>query len=98
MDNGQAVAVFWFRRDLRLDDNARLYHALKGDLPVLPVFIFDQEILDQLEDKDDARVTFIHQNIEKLNDELRKYESSLPWPSPNNCASLCGRPMSRPFF
>ena len=45
----------WFRRDLRLKDNAGLYHALKAGLPVLPVFIFDTEILDQLEDKTDAK-------------------------------------------
>ena len=55
--------VFWFRRDLRLDDNAGLYYALKGEHPVLPVFIFDRDILDKLEDKDDARVTFIYQTI-----------------------------------
>jgi deoxyribodipyrimidine photo-lyase len=77
MDKSQPVAVFWFRRDLRLDDNAGLYHALKSGLPVLPVFIFDKEILDRLEDRDDARVTFIHQTIQKLDDELRQYESSL---------------------
>ncbi len=59
MDHKTPVSLFWFRRDLRLDDNAGLYHALKSGNPVLPVFIFDKEILDQLEDKDDARVTFI---------------------------------------
>jgi deoxyribodipyrimidine photo-lyase len=55
----QKVSVFWFRRDLRLNDNAGLYHALKGKYPVLPLFIFDPDILDKLEDQDDARVTFI---------------------------------------
>ncbi|MGN6178760.1 MAG: cryptochrome/photolyase family protein, partial [Mucilaginibacter sp.] len=70
-------AVFWFRRDLRLDDNAGLYHALKGEHPVLPLFIFDREILDKLQDKDDARVTFIYNEIEKINTELKKHGSSL---------------------
>jgi len=40
------VNIFWFRRDLRLSDNAGLYHALKDGNPVLPVFIFDTSILD----------------------------------------------------
>ncbi|MBI1225490.1 MAG: deoxyribodipyrimidine photo-lyase [Bacteroidetes bacterium] len=64
------INLFWFRRDLRLTDNAGLYHALKARLPVLPVFIFDQDILEDLEEKSDARVTFIHQEIERLNEEL----------------------------
>ena len=71
------VNIFWFRRDLRLHDNAGLYHALKGENPVLCLFIFDREILDKLEDKDDARVTFIYQTIEGLNAELKKHKSSL---------------------
>lgn len=73
----QAVNIFWFRRDLRLHDNAGLYHALKGDAPVLCLFIFDKEILDKLEDKDDARVTFIYQTIEQLDKDLQKHGSSL---------------------
>jgi deoxyribodipyrimidine photo-lyase len=77
MDNKIPVSVFWFRRDLRLDDNAGLYHALKSGQPVLPLFIFDREILDKLEDKDDARVTFIYQCIADLNHQLKKYGSSL---------------------
>ncbi len=77
MDKNSPIAVFWFRRDLRLEDNAGLYHALKSGLPVLPVFIFDKEILSQLQDKDDARVTFIHQTIEELDQELQKYGGGL---------------------
>jgi deoxyribodipyrimidine photo-lyase len=77
MDNSPQVSVFWFRRDLRLDDSAGLYHALKSGLPVLPVFIFDKEILCQLEDNDDARMTFIHQTIENLDKELQGHSSSL---------------------
>ncbi|WP_114941671.1 cryptochrome/photolyase family protein [Mucilaginibacter endophyticus] len=77
MDHKTPVTLFWFRRDLRLDDNTGLYHALKSGNPVLPVFIFDKEILDQLEDKDDARVTFIYQTIEDLSAQLHKHNGSL---------------------
>ena len=77
MDNKNPINIFWFRRDLRLDDNASLYHALKSGNPVLPVFIFDKEILDKLEDKDDARVTFIYDAIDDLNKELYKHGSTL---------------------
>ena len=52
--------IFWFRRDLRVDDNVGFFHALNSDEEVLPIFIFDENILSQLP-KNDARVTFIHQ-------------------------------------
>ena len=71
------VTIFWFRRDLRLDDNAGLYYALKDKNPVLCLFIFDRAILDKLEDKDDARVTFLYQTIIELDQELKKHGSSL---------------------
>jgi deoxyribodipyrimidine photo-lyase len=71
------INIFWFRRDLRLDDNAGLYHALSAGLPVLPVFIFDKNILDDLQDKDDARVSFIHAELEKINNSLHKIGSGL---------------------
>ncbi|MBE9584876.1 deoxyribodipyrimidine photo-lyase [Mucilaginibacter sp. JRF] len=77
MADKQPVSVFWFRRDLRLDDNAGLYRAQKSGNPVLPIFIFDREILDDLKDKDDARVTFIYQTIEELKAELKKHNSDL---------------------
>ncbi len=48
----QNLSIHWFRRDLRLKDNAALYHALKSGLPVLPIFIFDSNILDELKEKD----------------------------------------------
>ena len=73
----QKVSVCWFRRDLRLDDNAALYHALKSDYPVLPIFIFDKNILAKLEDKKDKRVVFIHEQIERLQKELSKHHSSM---------------------
>lgn len=71
------ISIFWLRRDLRLADNAGLYHALKAGIPVLPLFIFDTEILDKLEDKADKRVQFIHNEIARLHKELQEYGSSL---------------------
>jgi deoxyribodipyrimidine photo-lyase len=73
----EAVSIFWFRRDLRLEDNTGLYHALKEKTPVLPIFIFDKHILDDLEDTDDARVTFIHQELRSLKEKLENNGSSL---------------------
>jgi deoxyribodipyrimidine photo-lyase len=73
----QDVNIFWFRRDLRLDDNAGFWQALNAGLPVLPVFIFDRDILDKLEDRDDARVTFIHGEIRRLDTELKNQGSAM---------------------
>ena len=73
----QSLNIFWFRRDLRLNDNAGLYHALKTGLPVMPVFIFDKAILDKLEDKADRRVAFIHAAIAEMQHQLKKMESTL---------------------
>ena len=69
------VSIFWFRRDLRLDDNVGFLEALKGDQPVLPIFIFDTEILDKLH-KDDARVTFIYETLQKMRKELQEAQGS----------------------
>lgn len=71
------VNIFWFRRDLRLNDNVGLSAALKGDLPVIPIFIFDKEILNELRNKTDRRVDYIHQALEKINDELKVHGSGL---------------------
>lgn len=71
------VNFFWFRRDLRLQDNAGLYHALKAGKPVQPLFIFDTDILNKLEDKNDRRIIFIHSYLERLNEELKKFGSCL---------------------
>ncbi len=73
----QSVNIFWFRRDLRLADNAGLYHALRSNLPVLPIFIFDKNILDLLENKKDARVEFIHDTLLQMQEELVAKGSSL---------------------
>jgi deoxyribodipyrimidine photo-lyase len=77
MNSKKSLSIFWFRRDLRLEDNAGLYHALKSGNKVLPLFIFDTNILNKLEDSSDARVTFIHQEVERLNTTLLKYGSGL---------------------
>lgn len=71
------ISVCWLRRDLRLEDQAALYHALKSDYPVLCLFIFDQHILSQLANKADARVDFIHQTLTKLQAKLEQKGSSL---------------------
>lgn len=71
------VNIFWFRRDLRLEDNVGLYQALQSDLPVLPIFIFDVNILSTLP-KDDTRVHFIYNTLEKLNSRLKNdYKSGI---------------------
>lgn len=71
------TVIHWHRRDLRLEDNAGLYEALKSGSHVQPIFIFDTNILDKLEDKSDARVTFIHTELLRLNEELKALGSTL---------------------
>lgn len=72
------VTVFWMRRDLRLHDNKALTESLKASPKVLPLFIFDRAILEKLHDKNDARVTFIHNQLAHLKKELNeKYHSDL---------------------
>ena len=79
-DNGirrnALINIFWFRRDLRTEDNAGLFHALNAGLPVLPVFIFDTDILSQL-NPNDARVSFIYGQLLKLKNSFEKDGSSL---------------------
>ena len=73
----EKLSVFWFRRDLRLDDNHGLYEALISGNKVLPIFIFDTEILSQLENKEDRRVDFIYQALNDMNDDLEKSRKSI---------------------
>ncbi len=73
----EKIAVFWFRRDLRLEDNCGLSFALNSDKKLLPVFIFDTDILRQFEDKKDRRVDYIHQVLEQMNEELRQHNSGI---------------------
>ncbi|GGF18707.1 cryptochrome/photolyase family protein [Echinicola rosea] len=71
------ITLFWMRRDLRLDDNTGLFYACQNEKNVLPLFIFDTDILDELEDKTDARVTFIHRQLKGLHEQLQAKGSSL---------------------
>jgi deoxyribodipyrimidine photo-lyase len=71
------ISIFWFRRDLRLEDNHGLYLALKYGLPVVPIFIFDPNILGKLKNPSDPRVQFIHQTIIDLDKRLKEFQSGL---------------------
>jgi deoxyribodipyrimidine photo-lyase len=77
MKDSPKVAVFWFRRDLRLEDNTGFSAALRSGYPVLPLFIFDGDILDRLEDCDDARVTFIQKVVAEMREALEKAGGTL---------------------
>jgi deoxyribodipyrimidine photo-lyase len=72
----ETIAIFWFRRDLRLEDNCGLFNALNNHKNVLPVFIFDEDILSKLP-KDDSRVSFIHQEIKKIQQQLLKIDRGI---------------------
>lgn len=71
------ISIMWFRRDLRLADNAALYYALKSGNPVLPLFIFDKNILDDLEDKADRRLQFIADALSDMQTILHKHKTTL---------------------
>jgi len=73
----QAVSIFWFRRDLRLNDNRGLYQAFQSGRPVIPIFIFDSDILDNLEDNNDARVSFIHEAVNNIQRQLLAVGSTI---------------------
>lgn len=71
------ISIFWFRRDLRLEDNVGLYYALQSEHPILPIFIFETDILDKLENKQDRRVDYIHQALTAIDEQLKTYNSAL---------------------
>jgi deoxyribodipyrimidine photo-lyase len=71
------ISLCWFRRDLRIEDQTALFYALQQEEQVLPLFIFDRHILDALEDKTDARVSFIYQQIASLKAFFEKQGSSM---------------------
>jgi deoxyribodipyrimidine photo-lyase len=71
------IVIFWFRRDLRLQDNHGLYDALKYGFPVLPLFIFDSDILNKLQTRNDARISFIYNQLVNLHAKLLTANSSL---------------------
>lgn len=68
--------IFWFRRDLRVDDNKGFFEALNSNKPVLPIFIFDENIIQDLP-KDDARVSYIHDRLTVIDNELQKFGKKL---------------------
>ncbi len=72
----QVVSFFWFRRDLRLEDNVGLFQALQSEYPVIPLFIFDETILDRLPNND-PRVGFIHESLAAIDTKLQEFGSSL---------------------
>lgn len=78
------ISIFWFRRDIRLHDNTALNAALSENKNVLPIFIFDTTILEELP-QDDARVSFLHNSLNSIHNELKKHGASL------NC--LLGKPI-----
>lgn len=73
----EQISIFWFRRDLRLNDNHGLLKALQSGLKVIPIFIFDKNILDKLQDKNDKRVNFIYQQIKSIKSKLNLHDSDL---------------------
>lgn len=73
----EKLVIFWFRRDLRLEDNIGLFHALESEFRVLPIFIFDTEILEMFDDKKDRRVDYIHQALTVIHQQLKKDGSGL---------------------
>ena len=76
MESHKSIALFWFRRDLRLTDNKGLNAALENHENVLPTFIFDSNILEELE-TNDPRVSFIHHCLDSINEKLKKFDSSI---------------------
>ncbi len=73
----QGIVLFWFRRDLRLTDNAGLSAALQIGFPVLPLFIFDTNILNSLPERKDSRISFIYHVLFRINEELKSKGSTL---------------------
>ena len=70
------ISLFWFRRDLRLHDNVALYHALQSEEKILPIFIFDIDILEKIP-KNDARISFIHKELNIMNEHLQSFEAGI---------------------
>ncbi|WP_281614585.1 deoxyribodipyrimidine photo-lyase [Flammeovirga sp. SubArs3] len=73
----EKISIVWLRRDLRLVDNVALHHALSTSKHVLLVFIFDKNILEDLNDRQDPRVNFIHQQLSGIKEQLEELGSTL---------------------
>jgi len=72
----EKISIFWFRRDLRLLDNTALNQALAENNNVLPIFIFDEEILNELP-QDDPRINFIYDNLYAIDQTLKTHHASI---------------------
>ena len=70
------ISIFWFRRDLRLHDNKALFHALQSEEKILPIFIFDIDILKKIP-KDDARISFIYSELKAMNTHLESFGTEI---------------------
>ena len=73
----EKISFFWFRRDLRIEDNIGLTEALSSDHKIIPLFIFDEDITDEL-DVDDPRINFIYDQLKLINSKINsEYNSKL---------------------
>ena len=70
------ISIFWFRRDLRLHDNKAFFHALQSEEKILPIFIFDIDILKKIP-KNDARISFIFSELSAMNTHLESFETEI---------------------
>ncbi len=70
------ITIFWFRRDLRIEDNTALWNALSSGLPVMPIFIFDTNIINELK-QDDPRISFIYKKLAELDLIFKQFGSTL---------------------
>lgn len=73
----EKINVFWFRRDLRINDNHALFNALKSGLKVVPIFIFDKDILKEFPNTNDRRLNFIYKELKNINNKLLEFNSSI---------------------
>ncbi|MGL5274807.1 cryptochrome/photolyase family protein [Myroides sp.] len=77
MKHREEIVVFWFRRDLRLCDNVGLYHALQSEYKVLPIFIFDKEVLEQFPNPLDKRLIYIHDAVAGIDNQLKSFSTGV---------------------
>ncbi len=68
--------IFWFRRDLRLDDNVGLFNSLIDNNQVIPIFIFDTNILKKLK-FDDPRIKIIYNALKEINIKLKEQNKKI---------------------
>ena len=73
----ESISICWFRRDLRIHDNNAFFQALGSENSVVPLFIYDSDILDNLSHKEDTRLAFIHEQLTELNKILNQNGSSM---------------------